>query len=58
MVGPKAYSENTISSKPNGYKAYGELDTADCLDIWRKAEKNLSATVTKIGNFGEVNFIY
>ena len=58
MTGPKAYNESTIEAMPNGYKVYGSIDTADCLDIWRKAEKNLSATVTKIGKFGEVNFIY
>ena len=23
MIGPKAYNENTISTMPNGYKAYG-----------------------------------
>ena len=58
MTGPKAYDEYTISSKPNGYKTYGQLDTADCLDIWRKEEKPLSASIAKVGNVaGSVNFI-
>lgn len=58
MTGPKAYDEYTISSKPNGYKVYGSLDTAECLDIWRKEDKALSASIVKVANVaGAVNFI-
>lgn len=59
MVGPKAYNESTISAMPNGYKAYGSIDTADCLDILRKSEKPLSSSIVSIPAFSrkDVKFI-
>ena len=59
MVGPKAYNESTISAMPNGYKAYGSIDTADCLDILRKSEKPLSSSIVSIPTFSnkDVKFI-
>lgn len=45
MPGPKTYDEATIASKPNGSKFFGDLKTAACLDVLRKVEDPLSATV-------------
>lgn len=45
MPGPKTYDAATIASKPNGSKFFGDLKTAACLDVLRKVEDPLSATI-------------
>ena len=55
IVGPKVYNERTISAMPNGYKVYGSIDTADCLDILRKSEKPLSSSIESIPGFSKKN---
>ena len=45
MPGPKTYDATTIASKPNGSKFFGDLKTAACLDVLRKVEDPLSATI-------------
>lgn len=59
VEGPKRGDEDTIKTAPDGYKFYGSIETADCLDILRKVETPLSATFTKSKAFGddEVKFI-
>ena len=46
IVGPKAYDETTISSAPNGHKAFGQLKGANYLPILHKVEKPLQDTIT------------
>lgn len=58
MQGPKMYDETTIASKPNGYKAYGDVITGDCLDVLRKVEKPLSASLIRSASItGKAYFV-
>lgn len=48
VVGPKMYDQTTISSKVNGYKSFGAIKSSDTLEIMRKIDTPLSATVSKL----------
>lgn len=48
VVGPKVYDQTTISSKVNGYKSFGAIKSSDTLEIMRKIDTPLSATVSKL----------
>ena len=52
MIGPKSYDESELTYKPNGYKIWGDVATADCLDVRQKIETDLKDTTHKSANFG------
>lgn len=56
IVGPKIYDSTTISSKVNGYKAFGSIRTAQSLEILHKTDKPLSASVSRL-QAGNVKYL-
>jgi len=54
VVGPK--TDENLDDKPNGYKTYGGLTTAETLEILHKVDKPLSGTVHRLQN-GDTRFV-
>ena len=56
IVGPKIYDSTTISSKTDGYKAFGQIKTSQSLEILHKTDKPLSASVSRLQT-GNVKYL-
>ena len=49
-IGPKLYDETRIAQMPNGYKVFGDIKSANCLDILRKVDDPLSSTLKRVSS--------
>lgn len=56
ITGPKIYDESTISSKVDGYKAFGQIKSSKSLEILHKIDSPLSSTIQKLQS-GTVKFV-
>lgn len=57
VVGPKIYDETAVASMPDGYKVYGSIRQADCLDILKKVEDPLSSTLKRVTSVAATKFL-
>lgn len=56
IVGPKIYDSTTISSKVDGYKAFGAIRTSQSLEILHKIDTPLSSTITRLQS-GNIKYL-
>lgn len=54
IVGPK--TDKNLDEKPNGYKTYGGLATAETLEVLHKVDKPLSSTIERLQS-GTARFV-